>query len=424
MRHPAASAAASVQPISAQDKKAESKRLAEQPHPGGAIKHGTWVQALRAVSFFVYFIGNCIAITVTQIIGSPLYFYSRDLFYAWMAMTKQHFGVLCTTMTYWWAPVKMRVSGDESVRGQLRQTEDGRLECDFPERLVLISNHQIYTDWVYLWWIAYTSKMHGHLYIILKESIKYIPILGVGMQFYGFIFLSRKWATDRMRFQYRLRKLSTHHAGPMSGSSYLDPMWLLIFPEGTNLSSNGRESSKKWADKNSIPDLQHCMLPRSTGLMFCLSELEKTVDYMYDCTVAYEGVPRGQYGQDLYTIRSTYMQGRSPKSVNMHWRRFALSSIPMHDEKAFSDWLLARWREKDAFIEYYLQNGRFPADEGASPAVNGAKPVKGAGHIETEVRPTNMLEVLQMFALPASSLLVVNVVLKIAHFVLVVLRVR
>jgi lysocardiolipin and lysophospholipid acyltransferase len=84
-----------------------------------------------------------ISITVTQIIGSPLYFYSRDWFYAWMAMTKQHFGVLCTTMTYWWAPVKMRISGDESVRGQLRQAADGRLECDFPERLVLISNHQV-----------------------------------------------------------------------------------------------------------------------------------------------------------------------------------------------------------------------------------------------------------------------------------------
>jgi 1-acyl-sn-glycerol-3-phosphate acyltransferase len=39
--------------------------------------------------------------------------------------------------------------------------------------------------------------MHGHLYIILKESIKYIPILGTGMMFYGFIFLSRKWATDK-----------------------------------------------------------------------------------------------------------------------------------------------------------------------------------------------------------------------------------
>jgi hypothetical protein len=150
---------------------------------------------------------------------------------------------------------------------------------------------QIYTDWIYLWWIAYTSSMHGHLYIILKESIKYIPILGTGMMFYGFIFLSRKWATDKERFQHRLRKLSTSHSGPLSGSKGLDPMWLLLFPEGTNLSKNGRTASKKWADKNDMPDLRHALLPRSTGLSFCLQELKGTVEFVYDCTLAYEGVP-------------------------------------------------------------------------------------------------------------------------------------
>lgn len=83
------------------------------------------------------------SIAITQYLGAPLYFYSKDLFYAWMAMTKQHFGIVSATMTYWWAPVTVRVSGDESIRGQMRKTEDGRLECDFPERMVLISNHQV-----------------------------------------------------------------------------------------------------------------------------------------------------------------------------------------------------------------------------------------------------------------------------------------
>jgi lysocardiolipin and lysophospholipid acyltransferase len=90
------------------------------------------------------------SIAVTQYIGAPLYFYSKDLFYAWMAMSKQHFGIVSTTMTYWWAPTTVRVSGDESIRGQMRKTEDGRLECDFPERMVLISNHQVcmkFLDW-------------------------------------------------------------------------------------------------------------------------------------------------------------------------------------------------------------------------------------------------------------------------------------
>jgi lysocardiolipin and lysophospholipid acyltransferase len=84
-----------------------------------------------------------LSISITQIMGAPLYMYSKDLFYAWMAITKQQFGVLTTTMTHWWAPVKMRISGDESMRGQLKQNEDGTVECNFPERMVLIANHQV-----------------------------------------------------------------------------------------------------------------------------------------------------------------------------------------------------------------------------------------------------------------------------------------
>lgn len=36
----------------------------------------------------------------------------------------------------------VRISGDASVAGQLRKTEDGRAECDFPQRLIMIANHQ------------------------------------------------------------------------------------------------------------------------------------------------------------------------------------------------------------------------------------------------------------------------------------------
>lgn len=78
----------------------------------------------------------------------------------------------------------------------------------------------------------------------------------------------------------------------MSGSKKdLDPMWLLIFPEGTNSSDNGRVKSAAWAKKVGIKDMEHMLLPRSTGSFFCLNELKGTVDYVYDCTVAYEGVP-------------------------------------------------------------------------------------------------------------------------------------
>jgi lysocardiolipin and lysophospholipid acyltransferase len=209
-----------------------------------------------------------------------------------MALTKQAFALTTTTMTQWWGPTVIRISGDASVADQIRQTPDGRVEFSFPQRLVLIANHQIYTDWLYLWWVAYANNpgMHGHIYIILKESLKYIPLIGIGMMFYGFIFMSRKMAIDQPRMAHRLGKLQEKHKTP-DGHTYLNPMWLLLFPEGTNLSGNGRAKSAKWAEKCGLKDPEHVLLPRSTGIYFCLSELKDTVDYVYDCTVAYEGIP-------------------------------------------------------------------------------------------------------------------------------------
>ena len=60
-----------------------------------------------------------------------------------MALTKQSFGLVITTMTYWWGPTTVRISGDASVAGQIKKTADGRVQFSFPARLVLIANHQV-----------------------------------------------------------------------------------------------------------------------------------------------------------------------------------------------------------------------------------------------------------------------------------------
>jgi len=271
---------------------AGSTGKAEEAHPSGRVKHGGLVQLVRMLLFVTWFSCVCVCTFVTQYIGVPLYFINKDYYYAYMAMTKQSFGICITTITQWFSPTLVRVSWEASLQGQLRQTADGRLETMFAERMVLMANHQIYTDWLYLWWIAYTNRMHGHIFIILKESLKYIPILGSGMMFFGFVFMSRKWAADKPRLQHRLEKLKSRHCGPMAGRREdLDPMWLMIYPEGTNLSVNSRKKNRAWADKQGIEDMKHQLLPRSTGLLFCLQQLRGTIDWVYDCTMAYEGTP-------------------------------------------------------------------------------------------------------------------------------------
>ena len=263
----------------------------KEPHPRGEAKHGGFVQLLRLLLFTSWFMATAVSVVTTQLIGAPLYWINQDYYYAYMALTKQSFGIHITAITEWFSPTTMRVSWDDGLQGQFKLRSDGKLDTRFPERLIFMANHQIYTDWLYQWWIAYTSQMHGHVYIILREDLKYIPILGIGMMFYGFIFMSRKWAADKPRMLHRLGKLKSRHSGPMSGSQGLDPMWLMIFPEGTNLSANQRNKSRAFAEKQGIKDMKHQILPRSTGLLFCLEQLKGTVEWVYDCTVAYEGTP-------------------------------------------------------------------------------------------------------------------------------------
>jgi lysocardiolipin and lysophospholipid acyltransferase len=108
----------------------------------------------------------------------------------------------------------------------------------------------------------------------------------------------------------------------------------------------------------------------------------------------------------------------------MHFRRFRIDDIPLHDEKIFSDWVLARWREKDDLLQYFVENNRFPADEGVTPSTKDGNAIKGAGWIETEVRPVKWGEWIQVFIPTAALGLVLNVVMKLLNIVLKVLRVR
>lgn len=87
---------------------------------------------------------------------------------------------------------------------------------------------------------------------------------------------------------------------------------------------------------------------------------------------------RGEFGQDIFTLRSTVFQGRAPISVNMYWQRFHISTIPFDDNKAFDVWLRQRWSDKDALIEQYVQTGHLPADESGG--------ADESGYMETAVR--------------------------------------
>jgi len=284
---------------------------------------------------------------------------------------------------------------------------------------VLIANHQIYPEWLYLWWTAYTAGYHGNLYVILKESLKWIPIIGPAMQLYKFIFMTRKWASDQIRMRYRLKKLQIPRSD-VKGQDCFDPMWLVIFPEGTNLSANTRKNSQKWSEKRGIDDCKHALLPRSTGLQLCLSELKSTVEYVYDCTIAYEMEPEGYFAHDLYNMTSVFYLGRPPKSVNIHWRRFKIADIPVEDVDGMQKWILDRWMEKDELLDVFSKTKKFPYDPSAFAVdeVDNQSSDKGRGFIESKIRMRSTMELAQVYIPILTVVLIINILYKLYNFVM------
>lgn len=117
---------------------------------------------------------------------------------------------------------------------------------------------------------------------------------------------------------------------------------------------------------------------------------------------------KGSYPDKFFTLRSTYLQGRQPRCVNMYWRRFAISDIPLDDPKEFDAWIRARWTEKDQLLDECFETGLFPTDLAGTVDFRGINDVQKAvaaseGYVETSVRLRRWYEAGQIFAVLAGA---------------------
>lgn len=83
----------------------------------------------------------------------------------------------------------------------------------------------------------------------------------------------------------------------------------------------------------------------------------------------------------------------------MHWRRFKVSEIPLHNEEAFAEWLRQKWTEKDALLETWYGKGAFP-DAKDDP-------------IDTEVRLVTKWHIWQVFDVTVTAALLGSIFYRI-----------
>ncbi|GMK59947.1 hypothetical protein CspeluHIS016_0901640 [Cutaneotrichosporon spelunceum] len=282
--------------------------------------------------------------------------------------TKDGFGRLLIAITVLCAPTSLTITTNAPPELSGLVTRDGKLRVNLPPRLVLMANHQAYTDWMYLWILAcYAGHARG-ITILLKASLKHLPIVGWGMQFFRFIFMRRSWAADRENLTQAFTRLGKRAA---SGS----PLWLLIFPEGTIVSDDERVKSARYAAREGIRDLDGLLHPRSTGLLFSLRTLYPSMPdlQLLDITMAYPGVPFGRYPQEWYGLGSVFLRGVPPPTVRLHLHLYSMEEIPSlprpphnssemtplatpEEAREFELWLRNVWIQKEARLERMLND--------------------------------------------------------------------
>ncbi|XP_070285041.1 lysocardiolipin acyltransferase 1 isoform X1 [Myotis yumanensis] len=219
--------------------------------------------------------------------------------------------------------VKVIITGDAFVPG---------------ERSVIIMNHRTRMDWMFLWNCLMRYSYLRLEKVCLKASLKSVPGFGWAMQAAAYIFIHRKWKDDKSHFEDMLDYFC----------DIREPLQLLIFPEGTDLTENSKARSNDFAEKNGLQKYEYVLHPRTTGFTFVVDRLRegKNLDAVHDITVAYP--------HNIPQTERHLLQGDFPREIHFHVHRYPADTLPASKED-LQLWCHKRWEEKEERLRSFYQ---------------------------------------------------------------------
>ncbi|OAY29479.1 probable 1-acyl-sn-glycerol-3-phosphate acyltransferase 5 isoform X3 [Manihot esculenta] len=193
---------------------------------------------------------------------------------------------------------------------------------------------------MYLWNLAWRKGSLGYIKYVLKSSLMRLPVFGWGFHILEFISVERRWEVDESNMRHMLASFKDPR----------DPLWLALFPEGTDFTEQKCIRSQKYAAENGLPILNNVLIPKTKGFYACLEDLRASLDAVYDVTIGYK--PRCPSLLDN-------VFGVNPSEVHMHVRRIAVDEIPTSEEEVAA-WLMKTFQLKDQLLSNFYVQGHFP----------------------------------------------------------------
>lgn len=246
-----------------------------------------------------------------------------------------------------WANISFKSYGDRIDPGRSHLT---------------VINHRSNVDW--LLGLAYVARFGypypGNAKSVVKASLGKVPIFGNILRFAEFAFLTRSWATDKDKFFKALASMGTY-------SDTGDPLWFVLYPEGTRFTKEKQQYSEAYAATKQLTPTTHVLFPRYKAFTAIVSALREKFDGVIDATFMFEG--------EEPAITQT-LAGNASTVVHVHVKYYPMKDLPEREED-LEKWLLERWYEKDKRIADFKKDisslGQ-PNEESLAPRFALARP--------------------------------------------------
>lgn len=146
-----------------------------------------------------------------------------------LRFTASMYGCAMFVLTWLFCPLEMVLTGDHALLNK-------------DTFAIVMANHQLETDWWYIWVLGWFKAANGSIKMSYKESLSGIPGLGTTFMLLDFIPMARRWEHDKHRIRENLSRAVESDL----------PLWFLIFPEGTVVCDETIATSKAYAAKNDL----------------------------------------------------------------------------------------------------------------------------------------------------------------------------
>lgn len=297
------------------------------------LQRSKTVQLLFAITFFtsgviVNFV-QCILYLILRPVNKHVYrkinWYLCATIYAQLVF-----------MGDWWAGIDMRLYIDRE---------------DFDkywgkEHAYCVMNHTYEIDWLLGWMISDRIRLLGNCKAYVKKSLQYMPVLGWAWKFSEFVILERSFEKDKDVIDRQIKELADHP----------DPMWLLLFPEGTRFTPGKHKASEDFAKERHLPELKYHLQPRTRGFVASLPSMKGKVPAVYDILLTFND------DDPIQPTMTSLMMGKSV-TAHMYMRRIPMEEVPTSpaDQEKF---LRDMFKRKDKLRESFVQTGDFFAISG------------------------------------------------------------